>query len=158
MDKANASDLGALLENIRSMNADQLQETFEKTIPWSRILSEYFDQLNEKDWLTAHHACLLEWFVAGGSQVPQDILELQSCLATFNGKDSLVYVGTAGDKMLPSLSTSYLSTRPRNTLQSRFIHWSGIRLPRSSPTALLFSFWLRSFIQASDFNMKYGVP
>ena len=62
--------------------------------------SDYLDQLNEKDRLTARRACLLAWFVTGGTQVPRDI-QLQSCLAMFNGQDSLVYAGTGSGKTLP---------------------------------------------------------
>jgi len=116
MDKANVLDLGALLETIRSVNAHQLHETFEKIIPQS----EYLNQLNEKDRLTERRACLLAWFVTGGTQMPRDI-QLQSCLAMFNGKGS-VYAGTGSGKML-AIALNYCSrTQLRNILQSRFRH------------------------------------
>jgi len=82
------------------MNEDELNDSFEKIIPRLRMPSDYLDQLNEKDRLTARRACLLAWFVTGGTQVPRDI-QLQSCLAMFNGQDSLVYAGTGSGKTLP---------------------------------------------------------
>ena len=47
------------------------------------------------------HVVLAFWYVTGGKQVPRQA-QLESCFATFGGKDSLVYTGTgSGLETLP---------------------------------------------------------
>jgi len=100
MDNATPS-LPAILENTRSLDSSALNKLFETTIPQSRTPFEYLEQLDEKDRLTARRACPLSWFATGEIQVPREIVQLPSCLATFNSKDSLLYAGTGSGKTLP---------------------------------------------------------
>ena len=100
MDDTNTVSLPHILSTIRSLDAPSLNSFFSQTIPPSKIPAEYLARLSEKDQLTAHRACLLTWFVTGGTQVPRE-MQLQSCLAMFNGKDFLVCAGTGSGKTLP---------------------------------------------------------
>ena len=100
MDSVNAPILSLILEGIRSLHAPELIKLFNESIPLSKTLIACLDSLNEQDQLMACCACLLAWYMTGGKQVPRQA-QLESCLATFNGKDSLVYAGTGSGKTLP---------------------------------------------------------
>ena len=100
MANPNTLTLARVLDTIRISPPDTLATAFNQMIPPSKVPTEYMNSLSEQDRVTAHRACLLTWFLTSGTQVPRDI-QLQSCLATFNGKDSLIYAGTGSGKTLP---------------------------------------------------------
>lgn len=88
------------LNTIRSLSSTEIQELFKITIPSSKLPLEYLDTLQGNDLTTAHRACLLAWAVTSGTQVPRE-LQLRACLATHNGRDSLINAGTGSGKTLP---------------------------------------------------------
>ena len=115
MDNANAACLPLILEGIRCLCAAEINQLFHERIPRLKIPAEYLAGLNEHDRLTAYRACLLTWFVTGGKQVPREA-QLKSCLATFNGKDSLVYTGTGSGKTLPIALNILLEDPAKNLI------------------------------------------
>jgi len=100
MNDTNTSSLPYILDRIRTLDASEINRLFYQLIPPSKIPTDYLQGLSGDDRLTARRASLLVWFVTGGTQVPCEA-QLRSCLATFNGKDSLVYTRTGSSKILP---------------------------------------------------------
>jgi len=76
------------LDHIRLAPPAAIQSLLCNAIEPTRLPLGFLDTLGDMDRITASRACLLAAAVTGGTQIPWE-LQLQACLATYHGRDSL---------------------------------------------------------------------